>query len=178
VADVRPFARGARARYIGVVKEVIMTFRISAMRLAEVALAASLALAPFPSPSALRCHADDAGSKAATAQPLPPDAEKFFQSIFKVKIRAVPNARSSATLGQEREGTAVVIGDDGLLVTIGYLIVEADEVSLVDQQGKTIPRASSRMTTRPASARARTHAALRAGRCRLENPGSSRRKIR
>ena len=116
-----------------------MTFRISAMRFAEVALVASLALAPFASPSALAATADDAGSKAATAHPLPPDAEKFFQSIFKVKIRAVPNARSSATLGQEREGTAVVIADDGLLVTIGYLIVEADEVNLVDQQGKTIP---------------------------------------
>jgi S1-C subfamily serine protease len=118
---------------------VIMTFRSSAMRLVEVALVASLALASFVSPSALGAAPDDAASKAATANPLPPDAEKFFQSIFKVKIRAVPNARSSATLGDEREGTAVVIADDGLLVTIGYLIVEADEVSLVDQQGKTIP---------------------------------------
>ena len=116
-----------------------MTFRPSAMRLAEVALVATLALAPLLSPSALGAAPDDAASKAATAHPLPPDAEKFFQSIFKVKIRAVPNARSSATLGQEREGTAVVIAGDGLLVTIGYLIVEADEVSLVDQQGKTIP---------------------------------------
>jgi S1-C subfamily serine protease len=69
----------------------------------------------------------------------PPDAESFFQSIFKVRVRAVPNARSSATLGQEREGTGVVIGDDGLIVTIGYLIVEADEVSLVDQKGKVLP---------------------------------------
>jgi S1-C subfamily serine protease len=128
-----------RARYIGAVKEVVMTFRPSAIRLAEVALAASLALAPIQSPPAFAAAADDAGSKPATANPLPPDAEKFFQSIFKVRIRAVPNARSSATLGEEREGTAVVIGDDGLLVTIGYLIVEADEVSLVDQKGKTIP---------------------------------------
>ena len=51
----------------------------------------------------------------------------------------MPNARSSATLGQEREGTGVVIGDDGLVVTIGYLIVEADEVSIVDQQGTMLP---------------------------------------
>ena len=116
-----------------------MTFRISAMRFPQVALVASLVLAPFALPSALAATPNDAGAKAATAHPLPPDAEKFFQSIFKVKVRAVPDARSSATLGQEREGTAVVITDDGLLVTIGYLIVEADEVSLVDQQGRTIP---------------------------------------
>jgi serine protease Do len=33
----------------------------------------------------------------------------------------------------------VAITDDGLLVTIGYLIVEADEVSLVDRRGRTLP---------------------------------------
>jgi S1-C subfamily serine protease len=51
----------------------------------------------------------------------------------------VPDARSSATLGAEREGTGIVIGDDGLVLTIGYLIIEADQVSLVDQQGRSLP---------------------------------------
>jgi S1-C subfamily serine protease len=126
-----------RARYIGVDKEVIMTFRPRAPRLVQATLVIGfLALASLLAPSALAA-APDATPKEASQ--LPPDAEKFFQSIFKVKTRAVPNARSSATLGQEREGTAVVIADDGLLLTIGYLIVEADEVSIVDQQGKTIP---------------------------------------
>ena len=85
--------------------------------------------------------------KAAAANAEAPDAERFFQSIVKVRARAVPNARSSATLGQEREGTGVVIGDDGLIVTIGYLIVEADEVSLVDQQGRIAAGARGRATT-------------------------------
>ena len=115
-----------------------MTFRPGANGLVQAALlAAILALAPLSAPVPAFAASDAADAKIASQ--LPPDAEKFFQSIFKVKTRAVPNARSSATLGQEREGTAVVIADDGLLVTIGYLIVEADEVSLVDQQGKTIP---------------------------------------
>jgi len=113
-------------------------------RVTAAILAASLLLATFLSPTVFAAANEAADSKSSTdskssAQALPPDAEKFFQSIYKVKTRAVPNARSSATLGQEREGTAVAIGDDGLLVTIGYLIVEADEVSLVDQQGKSIP---------------------------------------
>ena len=54
------------------------------------------------------------------------DAERFFQAIVRCSARAVPDARSSATLGTEREGTGIVIGDDGLILTIGYLIVEAD----------------------------------------------------
>jgi S1-C subfamily serine protease len=67
------------------------------------------------------------------------DPERFFQAIVKVQTRAVPDARSSASLGAEREGTGIVIGDDGLVLTIGYLIIEADQVSLVDQQGRTLP---------------------------------------
>ncbi len=78
-----------------------------------------------------------ANSTAASAEG--PDTEKFFQAIVKVHARAVPEARSAATLGQERDGTGIIIGDDGLILTIGYLIVEADDVSIVDSRGRTLP---------------------------------------
>jgi serine protease Do len=67
------------------------------------------------------------------------DADAFFAAIVKVEIRALPDARSAATLGSEREGTGVVIGKDGLILTIGYLLVEADEVKIVDDRGRTLP---------------------------------------
>jgi len=103
------------------------------------ALVVAAIVAPIAAHSATPDAAPAADSKTDAANPAAPDAERFFKSIFKVRVRAVPNARSSATLGQEREGTGVVIGDDGLVVTIGYLIVEADEVSLVDQKGHVLP---------------------------------------
>ena len=78
-------------------------------------------------------------AKAAASKAADASAERFFQSIFKVKTRAVPNARSNETLGEEREGTGIVIDEQGLILTIGYLIVEADEVNLVDQHGRTLP---------------------------------------
>lgn len=67
------------------------------------------------------------------------DADKFFGAILKVETRAVPDARSIATLGREREGTGVVIGPDGLVLTIGYLVVEAEQVNLIDGRGRTLP---------------------------------------
>ncbi len=67
------------------------------------------------------------------------DAEKFFGAILKVQTRALADARSAAALGREREGTGVVIGPDGLVLTIGYLVIEAEEVSLVDARGRTLP---------------------------------------
>lgn len=89
-----------------------------------------------------------AGLGAARAADVPaspsssaaePDAEKLFKAIVKVHVRAVPDARSSASLGKEREGTGIVIGDGDLIVTIGYLIVEADEVTLTDRRGRSLP---------------------------------------
>ena len=85
-----------------------------------------------PSPAA------DAG-KATPPAAGDIDAEKLFGAIVKVATRAVPGARSSDTLGEEREGTGVVIGDNGLVLTIGYLIVEADDVKVTDAKGRTLP---------------------------------------
>ena len=75
--------------------------------------------------------------RAAEGKPEGVDAERIFNAIVKVSMHAIPNARSSATLGSEREGTGVVIGDNGLILTIGYLIVEADDVSILDNKGRT-----------------------------------------
>ena len=64
------------------------------------------------------------------------DPEKLFAAIVKVSVQAVPDARSAATLGKEREGSGVVIGEHGLILTIGYLLIEADEVSVTDSRGR------------------------------------------
>jgi serine protease Do len=51
----------------------------------------------------------------------------------------VPNARSNRTLGPQRQGTGVVIDSEGLVLTIGYLITEADTVELSTADGKSFP---------------------------------------
>ncbi|MGZ5130987.1 MAG: S1C family serine protease [Caldimonas sp.] len=56
-----------------------------------------------------------------------------------VEVVAVEDARSIETLGRVREGSGVVIGDDGLVLTIGYLILEADHIDLVDGGGRHLP---------------------------------------
>ncbi|HEY9447193.1 MAG TPA: S1C family serine protease, partial [Burkholderiales bacterium] len=60
-------------------------------------------------------------------------------SVVKVRAQAVRDARSAPTLGVEREGTGVVVDSNGLVMTIGYLIVEADSVQLSTADGKVFP---------------------------------------
>jgi len=102
------------------------------------AIAAALCLAGHPLPAQAQGSSAPAPAAAAADAPRDLDAERLFGAIVKVTAHAVPNARSSATLGKEREGTGIVIGENGLILTIGYLIVEADDVSIVDSRGRTL----------------------------------------
>jgi len=65
------------------------------------------------------------------------DADKVFGAVVKVSAQVPRDARSVATLPREREGSGVVIGERGLILTIGYLILEADDVSITDSRGRT-----------------------------------------
>lgn len=60
-------------------------------------------------------------------------------SVVRVRTQTVANARSGQTLGRNREGTGVVIDSSGLVLTIGYLITEAEKVELYTADGRAFP---------------------------------------
>jgi len=61
------------------------------------------------------------------------------EAVVGIEVVAIDDARSIETLGRVRQGSGVVIGSDGLVLTIGYLILEADHVDLVLDQGRRVP---------------------------------------
>ncbi|MBM3341429.1 MAG: serine protease [Betaproteobacteria bacterium] len=71
-------------------------------------------------------------TKAGRDQALP-------DAIVKLSIKAVPGARSADTLGAEREGTGVVIDASGLILTVGYLVIEAGSVLAMAPDGRVYP---------------------------------------
>jgi S1-C subfamily serine protease len=65
---------------------------------------------------------------------LPPEPlQRVLQSVVTVQSRSDAQASTSRTLGQRREGSGVVIGPD-LVLTIGYLLLEAESVDLIDRR--------------------------------------------
>ncbi|MGQ0750839.1 MAG: S1C family serine protease [Betaproteobacteria bacterium] len=78
-------------------------------------------------------------SEATPPAAQPPQITVDALSVVKVRSTAVANARSSTTLGQQREGTGVVIDSKGLVMTIGYLITEAEKVELSTTDGRVFP---------------------------------------
>lgn len=69
------------------------------------------------------------------------DSEKLLSAVVGVKASIPRDARTAAFLGTEREGSGVVIDSDGLVLTIGYLILEATSASIVTGDGEEIPAA-------------------------------------
>lgn len=62
-----------------------------------------------------------------------------LNALVKVRAEVPAEARTAASLGPLREGSGVVIDSNGLIVTIGYMILEASHVQVTDFSGKTVP---------------------------------------
>lgn len=64
---------------------------------------------------------------------------RAMQAVVGLQVTAAEDARSAETLGPEREGSGVVIGADGLILTIGYLILEADTIQVTTHDNRVLP---------------------------------------
>jgi len=58
--------------------------------------------------------------------------------IVRVRASIVPDARSAETLGHRREGSGVLVRE-GLVATIGYLVIEAEAIEVTGADGKSVP---------------------------------------
>ena len=52
---------------------------------------------------------------------------------------SIPTAPRCGNLGREREGSGIVIDESGLVLTIGYLMVEAHAAEVITNAGRTVP---------------------------------------
>ena len=70
------------------------------------------------------------------AQPADPPVAEVLSAVVAVQSKVPASARTAPALGTERAGSGVVIDGDGLIVTIGYLILEASEVTVTALGGE------------------------------------------
>jgi S1-C subfamily serine protease len=66
-------------------------------------------------------------------------ADDLAGAVVKLGIRVPATARTADTLGTEREGTGVLIDDAGHILTIGYLLLEAESILVVTADGRVLP---------------------------------------
>jgi len=78
-----------------------------------------------------------------SVQPRPEDygydLEKAFASVMGLHAVIPNDAFTAETLGTERAGNAVLIRENGVVLTIGYLITEAETIWLHLNDGRVVP---------------------------------------
>jgi S1-C subfamily serine protease len=67
------------------------------------------------------------------------DLEGALSSVLGLQATVPEDAFTAGTLGTERAGSAVLIRQDGLVLTIGYLITEAESIWLTSSVGGAVP---------------------------------------
>lgn len=76
---------------------------------------------------------------AAAAELSPAE---ILKAVVKVEATVPPDARTAGSLGTLRSGHGALIGKDGLILTIGYLILEAESITVTQHDGTEIPAAA------------------------------------
>jgi len=92
------------------------------------------AAAPLACALVLLAAASDVPAQTATERLI-----EAFSAVVSVRAQAPPDARTAGSLGTAREGSGVVIDGNGLVLTIGYLILEAARVDLAVASAETVP---------------------------------------
>jgi S1-C subfamily serine protease len=67
-----------------------------------------------------------------------PTAEQTLSAVMTVSAKIQPGARSAATLGSQRGGSGALIREQYVL-TIGYLVLEAEAIEVTSSAGRTMP---------------------------------------
>jgi S1-C subfamily serine protease len=65
--------------------------------------------------------------------------DELLSGVVGVKTFINPDGYTRESLGREREGTGIVIDNAGLVLTIGYLMVEAHAAEITTTSGHTVP---------------------------------------
>lgn len=67
------------------------------------------------------------------------DLDAALSAVVSLRSRVPSDAFTAEVLGCERAGNGVVIDEKGIVLTIGYLITEAEEIWLTTNSGRVVP---------------------------------------
>ena len=67
------------------------------------------------------------------------DTGELLKAVVLIRATVPADARTAGYLGTSRQSNGVVIDSNGLILTIGYAILEAEKVEVIPSEGKVIP---------------------------------------
>ena len=95
----------------------------------------SLGLKIWPSLIAITAAAVMVGGSPVRSETL----DELIGAVVKIKTQINPEGTTVRGLGRDREGSGILIDADGLVLTIGYIMVEAYAAEVITNDGHTVP---------------------------------------
>jgi S1-C subfamily serine protease len=83
-------------------------------------------------------RSDEPRSRSSNGGPTS-KVDRALKSVLTIQSQIPEDGFTAQTLGEQRSGSGIVIRESGLVLTIGYLIMEADNVWLADSDGRVTP---------------------------------------
>jgi len=74
----------------------------------------------------------------AQDKPAQDKPEEILNAVVGVSAKIRPDARSAESLGTQRRGSGVLVRE-GYVLTIGYLVIEAEAIQVTGADGRTVP---------------------------------------
>jgi len=100
------------------------------------ALAGAIAVFALLLPLSAPAQEKSAPQQEATPQKLTLD--EMIEPVVRIRVFVDPDARTAQSLGHERDGSGIIIDANGLVLTIGYLMVEAHAAEIITNDGRKI----------------------------------------
>ena len=102
------------------------------------------AAAPAWAQSSTAPSANAPAAPSATPSPAKPSSPglsvaDLMSGVVRISTYINPDARTRKSLGRNREGTGIVIDSNGLVLTIGYLMLEAHAAQIETADGRKVP---------------------------------------
>jgi S1-C subfamily serine protease len=76
---------------------------------------------------------------AQPARAQTPTFDEIKSAVVRIQTHINPDGTTVENLGRNREGSGILLDQSGLVLTIGYLMVEAYAAEVVTSDGRTVP---------------------------------------
>lgn len=101
-------------------------------------LVTAVALLALPPAAMAQDRPQEKSAPPAEVAPQKLTLDEMIEPVVRIRVFVDPDARTAQNLGHEREGSGIVIDSNGLVLTIGYLMVEAHAAEIITNDGRKI----------------------------------------
>jgi len=103
------------------------------------AVVAGLAVLAVPALLSAAPGGGDRRPEAPSLSPIPPQLQRVAPAVVGIRVHVPADRPSTATLGRERWGSGVILDAAGHVLTVSYVLLDAEAIEVTLRDGRRVP---------------------------------------